>query len=330
MSNASDGKGAYTHATSLDNLKVILSNGGKIKALRHIARDTPEAELSVEPLPLPWRMNMKASDAYSRMKGIKNTDDVFLARDGYVPNYGDVVVVKQMSDRAVTPGARLNTIPNEFTTRRALSLKNNATVYVPDDQLAELKKEYRGIRFRPKSEFKLHTYGLKDRFVAFKDKLKQRLGFGKEASDSAYKRKYGRNARLVGSEALGINVPGKSDVDVFVPYKRESAFRKAIARMQERHPGLQLNRASLKRDDKKTFSGSVNGQDVDVVLAYGPRAERFRQAFEEAARKLTPEKRREIVETKARLKKAWFFPQWRYKRYKNQVAEELGLKQAYF
>lgn len=323
-------RATYTHATSLDNLRTILENGGKLKALRHIARDTPDASLSVEPLPLPLRMSMKASDAYSRMKGIKNTDDVFLARDGYVPNYGDVVVVKDMSDRTVSQGKRLNSIPNEYTTRRALSLRNNATVYVPDEHLSELKKQYRGVRFRPKSELKMHAYNLYDRLVAFKDKVGRRLGFGKEASDSAYRKQYGRNARLVGSEALGINVPGKSDVDIFVPYKRESAFRKAIARMQERHPGLQLNRASLKRNDKKTFSGSVDGQDVDVVLAYGPRAERFRQAFEEAARKLTPEKRREIVETKARLKKAWFFPQWRYKRYKNQVAEELGLKQAYF
>lgn len=149
-------------------------------------------------------------------------------------------------------------------------------------------------------------------------------------ADARFRRMFGRNARMVGSEALGINVPGSSDIDVFVPYRRESAYRRALERLPRKYPSLVMNKASLHRDEKKTLTGKVNGQDMDVVLAYGPKAENFRKAFAAARDRLTDTDRRKIINRKRALKDSWFFPGLRYNLYKKQLAEELGLRNAYF
>ena len=44
---------SYTHTTSLDNLKHMLDGDRRIMALRHLARTSPDTEVSVEPLPIP-------------------------------------------------------------------------------------------------------------------------------------------------------------------------------------------------------------------------------------------------------------------------------------
>ena len=185
----------------------MLDGDRRIMALRHLARTSPDTEVSVEPLPIPIRSRMKAREAYARMQGVKNTDRVFLSRGGWLPNYGDAVVVKRLSPGSVARGERLNSIPEEYTTGRALSLCNNAEIFVPDEVLDDFRTKYPGIRFR------------------------------------------GRNA---------------------LPLRRK-------------YPNLIMNKASLRRDEKKTFIGKVNGQDMDVVLAYGPKAEKFRKAFEPPA-----------------------------------------------
>lgn len=149
-------------------------------------------------------------------------------------------------------------------------------------------------------------------------------------ADSRYKRLFGSGAQLVGPGPLGINLPDSDAGDVFVPYKREGNFNRALKRMVEKYPDLHVNAASLKKPDKKTFTGSVNGRDMDVVVAYGPRAEKFKNAFDSAKNVLTDDVRDKIVRRKQELKNAWFFPEWRYKRYKRQLAENLGLKDAYF
>lgn len=325
-------KSTYAHTTSVGNLKNILGSGGSVLSLRHIARRDPNAEVSVEPLPIPIRQTLPAQQAYNMMRGIKDTDSIFLTRNGYLPNYGDVVITKSLADRTVSRGRGFNTIPEEFTTKRPLSLRHNATVYVPDEHLDNFRAQYPNIRFSPKAEILLRSFGLKDRAAALYGKTLGRLRLVKEAvsEDSEYKRLFGSKARLVGSEALGINVPGSSDIDVFVPYKSQYQFQKALERISDRYPGLLMNAASVNRPDKKTFTGKVNGRDMDVVISVGPRAERFARAFADASEKLTDEQRAEIIRNKERLRNAWFFPETRYKRYKSRLAEELGLKQAYY
>jgi len=321
-------KSTYAHTTSLSTLMKMLGSG-KIKSLRHIARETPGQELSVELLPIPVRLTLPASRAYRFMQGVKEPDKVFLTRNGYLPNYGDVVVTKRLGGSVAKHDA-MNSIPEEYTTRRALSLKNNANIYVPDEKLDEIKSQFAGYRFRPKSELGLQPYGLSDRVSALLSKVRNRFVKESSESDGKFKRLFGRNAQLVGSEALGINVPGSSDTDVFVPYKRKSYFEKALARMGAKYPDLKMNQVSLGREDKKTFTGSVNGQPMDVVVAYGPKAEKFRTVFEMAMKGLDTKKRREIVARKAELKNSWFFPETRYKWYKKRLADELGLRDAYF
>lgn len=280
---------------------------------------------------------MRAEEAYRRMRGVKNTDRVFLSKGGWLPNYGDAVVVKRLSPRIVARGDRLNSIPEEYTTGRALSLRNNADVYVPDEVLDEFKTKYPNIRFGRRSALPVRAYGFRDRLAALKNKIMDRMGLAKTAgeidlarADRRFKRMFGRNARMVGSEALGISVPGGSDIDVFVPYQREYAYRQAVKRLPVKYPGLVLNKASQGRDDKKTFTGKIGDQEMDVVLAYGLRAEKFRRAFAAASNRLTDTERRKIIDRKCELKESWFLPSLRYKLFKKRLAEELGLKDAYF
>ena len=325
MSLAQD---TYSHTTSLDALKSILDSDGHIKSLRHIAKESPDQPISVEPLPIPFRIQLPAENAYRFMQLTKEPDKVFLTRNGYLPNYGDVVITKRLGG-SVRSHKSLNSIPEEHTTRRRLSLRTNADIYVPDEKYDEIATAYHKYHILPKSKLSLHAYGLYDRMQALYNKMKDRLV--KEGGiNSRYQKLFGSTAQLVGSEALGINVPDSSDTDVFVPYKRKGYFDRAVAHMGEKYPDLHMNKASIGREDKKTFTGTVQGKPVDVVLAYGPRAEKFRSAFEMAKAGLSEKRRAEIVREKQALKNAWFFPELRYKWYKKRLAEELGLKDAYF
>lgn len=320
----------YAHTTNVDSLARMLDDGS-IKSLRHIARENPDLNLSVEPYRIPIRKEMKAQDAYEAMKESKYPDRIFFTRNGWLPNYGDCVITKKLGPSLREHDA-LNAIPEAFTTRRRVSLKNRADIYVPEEKLEQFAPFKNRFRLHPRSELGLDPYGPLDRLKAFAHKLSRKIGLSKEASfsPSQYRRMFGANAQLVGSEALGINLPDSSDTDVFVPYKREGNFNRALKRMVEKYPDLHVNAASLKKPDKKTFTGSVNGRDMDVVVAYGPRAEKFKNAFDSAKNVLTDDVRDKIVRRKQELKNAWFFPEWRYKRYKRQLAENLGLKDAYF
>lgn len=317
----------YAHTTSLAMLKRMLSESGQIKSLRHITKDTPDALIKVEPLPIPIHKRLSARLAYDIMKYTKEPDKIFLTRNGYLPNYGDVVITKRLGN-SVREHDSWNTIPEEFTTRRRLSLRNNAKIYVPDEEYEQVVSEFGNRRIYPKSKLELPAYGISDRAKAWWAKIRGK--FTKEGSDAAYKRLFGTPAQLVGSEALGINVPGSSDTDVFVPYKRRGNFERALWRMECKYPDLHLNSASLRREDKKTFTGNVKGNPMDVVVAYGPRAEKFRTAFNNARTMLSDKRRAEIIAEKQRIKNSWFFPELRYKWYKKQLATELGLKDAYF
>lgn len=323
-----EARNLYAHTTSLDSLKNML-NSGRIKSLRHIAVETPKKELSVEPLPMPVRFRMGAQKAYDLMRHLKEPDRIFLTRGGYLPNYGDVVITKSLG-RSVAPHKSFNTIPNEYTTARALSLKNNANIYVPEESISEMKSAFPKYRFLSRERLGLKPYGLADRAEAFVNKMFLQSKEASEYGNTKYKRLFGTNARLVGSEALGINVPDSSDTDVFIPYKHKGYFNRKLERIRDKYPGLSLNEISKKRADKKTFTGLVDGNQMDVVVAYGDRAQRFANAFDKAKTLLTPQQQAKIVAEKLRLKNAWFFPETRYKFYKNRLAEELGLKEAYF
>lgn len=320
----------YTHTTSLSALERMLENGASIKSLKHITRETPDAELSVEPTILPLRFNMKAGDAYERMKDGKDPDKIFFMKGKYAPNYGDSVITLE-NTKIMQPYDSHFTLDNEYTTGRKVSLKGKGvSVYVPDERVEELQGRYRKVRFYPKSLLKVSPYTMGDRASTVWRRITGSEKTAEDQDDHKFKRLFGRNARLVGSEALGIAVPGSSDTDVFVPYKSRYHFDRAIERMPKKYPTLVMNEASKDRQDKKTFTGKVNGKDMDVVLGYGDKAQRFNDAFTSAGTLLTPEQKAEVIRRKQELKNAWILPEWRYKRYKKQLAKDMGLADAYF
>lgn len=315
----------YAHTTNLDSLTKILSSGNLL-SLKQVSERDPGHEISVEPLPIPVRMKIKAQPAYDILSLFKEPDKIFLTRNGYVGNYGDAVITKALS-RKMDKGTRLNSIPEEFTTEKPISMRGGTKIYVPEHALEALRSAFPQYSILSKDELPIEAFGLGDRLSAFLGKA----GLKKEASSlSSYRKMFGSNADIVGSEALGIEVDGSSDVDIFVPYSSRHAYEAALKRMAERYPDLVMNAVSKNRDDKKTFVGTVDGKPIDVVIAYGDRAKKFKQAFGSAKAKLTDQRRAEIKAKKNALKNAIFFPETRYRMYKREIADELGLRDAYF
>lgn len=325
-----DNKEIYTHTTSMDAIERMLRNGAYIKSIRHLAKETPEMEISVEPTILPLRSTMKASEAYATMGDTKDPDKIFFMRGKYVPGYGDSVITLE-NTKILKPYDSKFTLDNEYSTRRKVSLRGKGvSVYVPDENVDSIRSKYTKVKFYPKSMLGVPQYTLGDRVSTAWRKITGEEKTASEHSDSKFKRLFGRNAKLVGSEALGIAVPDSSDTDVFVPYKSRYHFERAIERMPKKYPTLVMNEASKNRQDKKTFTGKVNGKDMDVVLGYGDKAQRFNDAFTRAGTVLTPEQKAEVIKRKQELKNAWILPEWRYKRYKKQLAKDMGLADAYF
>jgi hypothetical protein len=326
----------FAHSTSAENLRKMLGTG-KLMPLQRLADANPDMEVSVEPN--RWnreRQQMRLADAIKQMQGKKQVDKVFLSRNGTVPSYGNYVILKQL--KSPKPHTALNLIPEEYTTGRTLSLRNKASIYVPDEELAVWRQQHRGIKFHPKSQIPVqdhsHTAGVKSLLGKIKSRTEQTFRFGKAANElpltgAGIKRHLSRNAMFVGSRELGINVDN-SDTDIFIPYNTQAAFERAKSRIGAKMPGLLESKANGGRTDKYTISGKVKSQDVDIVLAHGERAKRFQDAFNTARVKLTPGQQAQIVTKKKALKDSWLLPEWRYKQYKKQLAQDLGLSQAYF
>ena len=139
---------------------------------------------------------------------------------------------------------------------------------------------------------------------------------------------FGPGARMAGSKPLSIDI-GSSDTDILVPYSTDYLFNRAVKQM-ETDPRFKPSALNASKIDKKVFSHKQDGRDIDIVLGKGEKALAFRDAFDRAAKNLTDEKRAEIIKNKQLLMDAWILRNLRYKRYKNQVADDLGLRQYYF
>lgn len=309
------------HATNKDSLDRILSSG-KIKALKHVAAETPGMEMSVELSPVPVRVRMPASGAVDYLRKHKDTEHVFFTRGGVLNNYGDYIIAKSLG--ATKPSQLLNSIPNEVVTPRAVSIRRKTKIFVPDEEVADWAQKYPNLkhRFVGRSQFEAPAYGITDRAKAFYQKLT------KSAAVVPLKA-VGRNAMLGGSTGLGIDADG-SDVDIFVPYKRRVSYEKAINRITNRYPSLAQRSSTLNNDFKTTLTGDVHGREVDIVLGFGDKANKYYEAYQAARAKLTPDQKAAIIGKKRTLKNSWFFPETRYARYKNQLAKDLGLKEHYF
>jgi len=315
----------YYHTTSKDSIDKILSSGF-IKSPKHILREAPELTINIEPSKLSKsRSSYSPSDAIIELiRNKKEYDRVFLTKGGYDPSYGDYVIQKKITSpkRYFRP----TFIPNEHTIKRKLSVKSNAAIIIPDNDLEEMKSKHPGINFIPASTANVKKFNIIDKIVSVpKDLLKA-------ASDIAAVPKphhISPKAFYAGSHALGINTKD-SDIDIFVPYKTKPAFDKAINRVLEKYPSLTIGSASADKPDKRVLTGIFNGKDVDIAIAHGKNAIKFQEVFMNAKKSLSDQQKIDIIKKKQALKESWFFPELRYKAYKNRVAERLGLKEAYF
>lgn len=319
----------YTHTTTLDSLHKIL-NSGKIKSVRHMANEDPTALMNVEEtLGMRARLNMEAKDALQKLKDAgKNPDKIFLTRNGANKNYGDVIIAKQLQHPK--EHFRFNFVPNEYVTRRPLSVKHNAIVYVPKKHLSDLVEKYKGINFKSEDEF-THKITLNDRFRTIARKILNKTAEDLHglSNNKLHKLLHTNKATYTGSSALGTNV-GTSDTDIFIPYKRQSVFNNKVKALKELYPHLQETKHSLTKPDKVTLSGTHNGKQVDLVVGYGDKATNYINKFKEIKNTLSKEDIDTIKTNKARLKDAWILPNYRYKRYKKQLDKKFGLKEFYF
>lgn len=327
----------FYHRTN--NLHPILDTG-RVETLKHIARRDPDSEIEVEPDAggknlgglASSRTIMRAEDALEHMKGTKVVDKVFLSRDT-LPNesYGRYVIEKNLKSPLFHTA--LNLIPNEYTSGRALSVKHNANIYVPNDEYAALSKSNPKYNIRSIDDLEVRDTTLKDRLSTLARKLT------KSASDETINSLYNGserdirkilspNATIVGSEGIGIDIGSKSDRDILVPYKTRKGYNRLVNKLKSEGFGLEESKWNdRKRDGYKVYSYKDANYDVDVALVHGGKAGQLANHVRRLRDTLTDEQKAAIKKEKERLSNAWFFRDYRYTKYKRGVDKELGLTQ---
>lgn len=134
--------------------------------------------------------------------------------------------------------------------------------------------------------------------------------------------KYGVDAFLIGSVAIGLHIPGSRDLDFILPGEGEQLkrVREGLARDFTPSP---LNDPD---NDIQLFIGKVLGEEVHLASVVTPKAEERRYMIRLVNATLREDDRRKIVRKKTRLKKSWFFPTYRYQRFKRVTNRRLGLR----
>ena len=321
----------YHRTNNLDSI----ASSGRVKALKHLARSHGDLEIEVEPGAggSNWgglksnRSTMSAQDAYEAMRGTKDVDNIFVTKD-VLPSksYGKYVIEKNLKNPKFN--TKLNLIANEYITPRELSVRSNSTVYAPEEELPELMGKYRDVRFRSMSELNARQANLKDHAKTLFGKITKSASIDDlySGSESDVRRLLGRNATIVGSEGIGINIAGASDRDILVPYKTRAGYDRLAAKLKENGFGLQESAYNdRKRDGYKVYSFKDDTRDVDVALVHGGKAPELAAHVRHLRSTLSDDEKSEIIKEKERLQNAWFFRDTRYKNYKRGVDKKLGL-----
>jgi hypothetical protein len=314
----------FYHTTNKDNFTRMLESGN-IKSLGRIGLETPDIPLSVEPG--RWRRDrgvMPAREAVQALREAgKHVDSIFLTKGGVLPSYGDYIIEKELKHPKLSN--ILNLIPDEFTTKRRLSLKSNAKFIVPDEELEAFHAKYPALRrkFKPRSQVDLKSLTRLSGAAQLPRKIVNNL-LQKEGAELRAKDIH-RRAILGGSTALGTGIPGVKDVDVTIPYASPGRITNARELMLKKFPQLTDSPYNTPGRNKIVLQGQIAGNDVDIVLGPRDRVLAYADSLKAAIDQMTPEQRREIVETKTRLKKAFFFPETRYKKYKKKLDAQLGI-----
>jgi hypothetical protein len=132
-------------------------------------------------------------------------------------------------------------------------------------------------------------------------------------------------AQIQGSTGLGINIPGKSDIDVMIPAESKDEMQAKIDNLRSRFDDLTPSPYNRDREQTYVMSGTIDGTDMDVVVGHGPDVKRRIESFNQAREKLTDEDRGRIIKTKKDLKDAWVLSKPRYKRYKRGLDNDLDI-----
>jgi hypothetical protein len=330
-------KNLYSHTTSKENLIKILKSG-KIMSLKHIANKNPSKKVDVQHGNF-WapreRLVMKAKDAYKKMKERgKDVDSIFLIKNEIIkdPSYGNYTIIKSL--KSPKESKRINLVPNEYLTRRAISIsKKSATIYTPDEEVLDMRSQFPNYDIKPMSLVPLKRGASEISLSKFFKNI-ARSGLEKISKDlsqssvNTWKKKFGGNPMLAGSLGLGTNIDN-SDTDIYLHYKNKKSYEKAIERLKNRY-NLDSPIWNELKTDKHTLTGEVNGQQVDLVLGQGPKAEAWFSKFKEVRDKLTPEERAKIIRRKKFLKKVPLASSPLYKLYKKHLDSKMGLKRLYF
>ena len=146
-----------------------------------------------------------------------------------------------------------------------------------------------------------------------------------EAGRAAIAKRFNVTPLPTGSVALNINVPGHVDLDYAVPLRSKDKML-AITDKLRRHPEFETSQYHAPDADYQIFTWKRQGQlPIDIALMYGEKGQRYRHAILAAKAKLSPEQQELIRNEKQRLLNAIFLRQARYKRYKRQIDEQLGV-----
>lgn len=324
----------FYHRTN--NIDAIASSG-KVQALKHLARNNPELQIEVEPGAggsnlggiFSSRETLGAQDAYSKMRGVKDVDSIFVTKDTLPPaGYGKYVIEKSL--RNPTVNGKINLIANEHKTGRAMSVRSNANVYVPDDEHEAMSELYKGVNFRPMSQLKARQATLMDTARSLYGKITKSANINTlfSGTEKDIQKILSRNATIVGSEGIGINVQGASDRDILVPYKTKAGYDRLKEKLENNNFGLQGSAYnSRKRDGYSVYSRKDGDVDVDVALVHGGKSLGLVNHIRTLRNTLSEEEKSKIIADKERLQNAWFFRDTRYKNYKRKVDRELGLTQ---
>ena len=130
------------------------------------------------------------------------------------------------------------------------------------------------------------------------------------------------SAYVSGSEALGIALPGSSDVDIHIPIKSRAKFDRLQAKLGKSFEPMPFNKPGR---DHVGYTGKIDGEPVDIAVTYGTKGFEKRAAIRRVAAELTPEKKAQIIAEKRRLKKAWIAPELRYHAYKRGLDVQHGI-----
>lgn len=136
-------------------------------------------------------------------------------------------------------------------------------------------------------------------------------------------KRYNVTPFLTGSMRLGTNVPGQYDYDYNIHLNSKDKFLKLQKKFDALYEPSEYNKKDV---DHHIFKTNILGEEVDIGLTYGQKGRDYQDSVRNAEQTLSEQRKKEIIEEKKKLQNAWFFKDRRYKHFKKNLDQELGIK----